>query len=1247
MTMFAIDSETCIPNIQIYPQHLEEERDICIIIGDADSSQASEKQGVGCLQSETNYKEIKKEQLNICDYNTILNNIPRNIKEFQIPLKSKKQLKNVFTCSLCGDPFSNISSVKRHQKNCGKESLRKKMICFHPTCKRRYHKMIELLHHIERVHDDMKLEISEHAFKNLEEFNSWREMEEVTTHAKYTRQGGKNKNSSGTHYSYVCQNSGTDRGKRLTNRKHKKGKVKIGAICPARLLVQESNNGSINVRYIATHNHSVSIQNTQYQSLPKSVINFITNQLALGISEKIIRNDLIAGIRDQLIFELDGTPVIRKQIVTERYIKQLGLKNNVTARLSREDAEAIDILVHKLDISPYSPILTYKPQDRSLIIGAAELDHLPHSKDLFAIGLQTMEQRDILQKSATRVLCVDTTHCQKTYEFDLFSLIIPDEYGKGFPIAYFVTNYRDEVTLRYLFSSLKKHFTGLVIDAVITDDSLRGLNSYKALLVCFRKAKHLLCQTFIQRNWKYRLKSMVKGNIRLQNEIQTYLDELLQETNIQKFKKLCEDLFNNYCSLTFIKEYMCNKYLNKAELWAKCYRVNFSTSNTDSIPNCRILNGKLKAYFKDQTPNRRVSGLVSFLVNFWCSDSIEPSGNEVTQYLVEERDDVCIILDDAGGSLVSNQQGFSSLQIYKNYKVTENVPVNTCDYNKFSENIAKSKKDNQITLKSNNILMKKPLTCGTCGDPFSNMSSVKRHQKNCGKESLRKKMICFHPTCKRKYHKMIELLHHIERAHDDMKLETSEHDFKNFEEFNSWRTMEEVTTHAKYTRQGGKTKNRSKTHYSYVCQNSGTDRGKRLTNRKHKKGKVKTGAVCPARILVQESNNGSINVRYIATHNHSVSIQNTQYQSLPKSVINFITNQLALGFSEKNIHKDLVEGIMDESIFDLDGTPVIRKQIVTERYIKQLGIKNHVTAQLSREDAEAINFLIHKLDSSPYNPILTYKPQGRSLIIGAEELDRLPHSKDLFAIGIQTKEQRDILQKSDARVLCVDTTHCRKPYEFDLISIIIPDEYGKGYPVAYFVTNYRDEITLRYLFSSLKQHFSGLAIDVVITDDSLRGLNSYKAFSVGFGKPKHFLCHTLIQRNWKYRLKSVVKGNVRLQNEIQTYLDEMLQETNIQNFQKICNKLSSNYCSLTFIKEYMCKKYFNRAELWAKCYRVDFHTINTDSIPICKILNGKLKAYFKDQSPYSRVSDLVSLLINFWCSDSFEVRMENKLSEKV
>ena len=80
--------------------------------------------------------------------------------------------------------------------------------------------------------------------------------------------------------------------------------------------------------------------------------------------------------------------------------------------------------------------------------------------------------------------------------------------------------------------------------------------------------------------------------------------------------------------------------------------------------------------------------------------------------------------------------------------------------------------------------------------------------------------------------------------------------------------------------------------------------------------------------------------------------------------------------------------------------------------------------------------------------------------------------KDLFVLGIQTKEQLEMFKQGAQKIYSIDSTHSTNKYEFPLTTIMVPDEFNRGYPVGWLISNHADEVTLRPFFRRNKEKMS-------------------------------------------------------------------------------------------------------------------------------------------------------------------------------
>ena len=63
-----------------------------------------------------------------------------------------------------------------------------------------------------------------------------------------------------------------------------------------------------------------------------------------------------------------------------------------------------------------------------------------------------------------------------------------------------------------------------------------------------------------------------------------------------------------------------------------------------------------------------------------------------------------------------------------------------------------------------------------------------------------------------------------------------------------------------------------------------------------------------------------------------------------------------------------------------------------------------------------------------------------------------------FVIVLQTHMQAEIMLKKfvEGKVVCVDATHGTNAYNFSLVTLLVEDEYGEGFPVAWRTANKED-----------------------------------------------------------------------------------------------------------------------------------------------------------------------------------------------
>ena len=516
-----------------------------------------------------------------------------------------------FSCPKCNVFFSSKFNLMRHQRKCCC-TVKAKRACYVAGCPVKFYHEINRIKHLEKAHS---ASVSDNAmsFQNMGEFLDWKEREQASKYVYLSKVTGKVIGP--MKYSYfVCQHDGHRRSatKLKSSRKNKKGTAKFGITCPARLLVKENiSSGLVSARYVSSHSHKFSFENTKFHPMSIETKQFIRQQLSLGIPAKQVRDSLCqsAGTRENR----ESNFVLRKENFTPlRSIKQMERKLKLSTRLHSDDAMSVMLTVQKLQSESYDPVLIYKPAGGKIVVGDCNMESLPNFDGLFLLGLQTKEQRDCLKSFATKILCIDSTHCTNQYGFQLLNLVVQDEANKGYPVAHLISSRMNEDVLHFFFLALKEKCPDLVINAVMTDDDYAPWNALTS--VFGSSAKHLLCTWHVMRAWSRRLRSSTLDT-KLYGEMFTALRVILYCSSQVTFQKLIEGFCLKYssCAQSFVHYFVAN-YCNRPEVWAMCYRVFFAHGNTNTNMLVESFHNRLKTFYMNRIPNRRLDDLINLLL---------------------------------------------------------------------------------------------------------------------------------------------------------------------------------------------------------------------------------------------------------------------------------------------------------------------------------------------------------------------------------------------------------------------------------------------------------------------------------------------------------------------------------------------------------------------------------------------------------------------------------------------------------
>ena len=148
--------------------------------------------------------------------------------------------------------------------------------------------------------------------------------------------------------------------------------------------------------------------------------------------------------------------------------------------------------------------------------------------------IQAPNQKQLLQKFGSNIVCMDDTHGTNRYHFYLITVLVVDEFGEGCPVAWCLCNRTDLYILIDFLMAVKENVGTIKPQWVMTDDAEQY---YKAWVAVFGLGPHkLLCTWHVDRAWCNTIKgikdkeiaALVYHNIRV----------LLEESNPETFKTM-------------------------------------------------------------------------------------------------------------------------------------------------------------------------------------------------------------------------------------------------------------------------------------------------------------------------------------------------------------------------------------------------------------------------------------------------------------------------------------------------------------------------------------------------------------------------------------------------------------------------------------------------------------------------------------------------------------------------------------
>eukprot|EP00795_Rhopilema_esculentum_P016122 gene16122-7478_t len=200
-------------------------------------------------------------------------------------------------------------------------------------------------------------------------------------------------------------------------------------------------------------------------------------------------------------------------------------------------------------------------------------------------------------------------------------------------------------------------------------------------------------------------------------------------------------------------------------------------------------------------------------------------------------------------------------------------------------------------------------------------------------------------------------------------------------------------------------------------------------------------------------------------------------------------------------------------------------------------------------DMTSVLSWIQEWQSSDKNPILYYKLQG-----DADPQGNL--AEEDFAIVIQTEFQQHQMRKFAGKGIC---------YDFKLTSLLIVDEYGEEFPVAWCLSNREDFCTMKMFCEQVKQKTGNLAPTWFMSDIAPQFC---KAFSTVYQcTPRQLYCTWHVDKTWQEQLRSKIK-DFEIESQVYTQLRIVLEQTDERRFHNYLSLLCERLHNSSATKEF-------------------------------------------------------------------------------
>jgi len=291
-------------------------------------------------------------------------------------------------------------------------------------------------------------------------------------------------------------------------------------------------------------------------------------KLAGMISKGIPFDDILNSVRDSLS---STTEMSRLHILVRRDLNNIARDIRLSKIRHKKDAEMVRMWVEmcRQENSDLVRFIKYQGEEGM----DASHDGRIALHDFMIVLMNDVQVYMLQQYGHHRVNCIDSTHGANMYDFHLTTLMILDNDGEVFPVAFCISSKVDTLTMEVFLENVRTAIGGSVSGALLmTDDTPAYVNAWRSVMGS--PEQHILSTWHVDKNWRKNL-AKIKHSTEAKTEVYKMLRALLEIDDQEKFQCLLDTSLRDMeanVGMTEFLSYFRHTYVSRPEVWSYSYR---------------------------------------------------------------------------------------------------------------------------------------------------------------------------------------------------------------------------------------------------------------------------------------------------------------------------------------------------------------------------------------------------------------------------------------------------------------------------------------------------------------------------------------------------------------------------------------------------------------------------------------------------------------------------------------------------